>query len=196
MCAIFQLGREDEEDLRAICVEIARKYGGQSAADCLERDIYPGGTAIVSGGGRRAALMQWGFPLRNSARPVFNARAESLTERPMFRAVLPHRCLVPATLFYEFDREHRRYRIALPGRRLFYLAGLWAAFRRPDGSTGFRFTVVTTPPNRQIGAFHDRMPAVLTPETAPVWMGAAPDSLSVLRPLEEAMAIQPVSGKG
>lgn len=195
MCAIFQLAWGDEAELRAICAEITRKYGGSAAADCLNHDIYPGGTAMVSGGPHKAAQMRWGFPLPGSNRPVFNARAESLARRPLFRTVLGHRCLVPATAFYEFDRAHRRHRIALPQRRFFYLAGLWMAVHGENG-TGFCFTVITTAPNPQIGAFHDRMPAILTPQTAPVWLSGAAESLAVLRPLPEPMNIRVIEKDG
>lgn len=198
MCAIFQLADGDEEDLHAICEAVTRKCGDGSVQECIGHDIYPGGTAIVSGGPGRAARMRWGFPLQGTPRPVFNARAESLEERPLFRAALRHRCLVPATSFYEFDRGHRRYRVALPARRFFYLAGLWAPFHGADGRPGFCFTIVTTPPNRAIGAFHDRMPAILTPQTAPIWLQAGAGSLEVLRPLEEDtdVALSPLPARG
>ena len=192
MCAIFQLAIKEVPEIHDICDDITRKYGAESAAGCLDRDIYPGGTAIVSGGARKAALMTWGFPMKGSPKRVFNARSESLAERPMFRPVLRNRCLVPASGFYEFDREHRRYHIALPGRPFFYLAGLWEPVRNPDGSVYFCFPVIPTAPNRQIGAFHDRMPAILPPETAAVWLGAGEELRTVLRPLEEEMSMVPV----
>ena len=57
---------------------------------------------------RRADIMRWGFTFRErrskggSSRPLFNARSETLTERPAFRAAFAQRrCLVPINGFYE-----------------------------------------------------------------------------------------------
>ena len=50
---------------------------------------------------RQAAIMHWGFTFKRSgstSRPLFNARSETITERPAFRqAFSQRRCLVIAT---------------------------------------------------------------------------------------------------
>ena len=67
-------------------------------------------TITADTGERQAVLMRWGFTFsgraggRSSARPLFNARAETVAERPAFRAAFARcRCLIPANGFYEWQ---------------------------------------------------------------------------------------------
>lgn len=192
MCAIFQLGEDDVREIRDICDEVTRKYGQDAADACTGADIYPRQNAAVVGGVHKVALMQWGFSLENSPKVVFNARAENLGEKRMFRPVLQNRCLVPATAFYEFGQDHRKVRICMPAMPFFYLAALWR-LEKTETEKHFCFTVLTTQPNKQIAAFHDRMPVVLSPASAPAWLDAAADMQPFLCPNEEPMRIDAVS---
>lgn len=64
------------------------------------------------------AVMGWGFPGMQGGRNVINARAETAEERPMFRdGVAARRCVVPATGFYEWDADKRRYLFRMPPGR-------------------------------------------------------------------------------
>ena len=60
---------------------------------------------------RSLRLMRWGlvpYHAKDAAKPIINARAETLAQRPAFRGLLPRRrCLVPADGFYEWRREGR-----------------------------------------------------------------------------------------
>jgi putative SOS response-associated peptidase YedK len=48
-------------------------------------------------------LLTWGFPGPGGKRPVINARAETVMEKPMFKLPFQgHRCLIPASGFYEW----------------------------------------------------------------------------------------------
>ena len=57
---------------------------------------------------RRAGMMRWGFTFNRhqsgggSSQPLFNARSETLTERPAFAH---RRCLVPVNGFYEWRKR-------------------------------------------------------------------------------------------
>ncbi len=110
---------------------------------------------------------------------LFNARAETLATSPMFRdAFRRHRCLVPVDSFYEWRRDgtiRRPFRVVRPDGRPLALAGLWAGWRDPERDQVVRtFTIVTTRPNAEMGALHDRMPVVLDPESWARWLDPAP----------------------
>ena len=123
---------------------------------------------------RELCSMRWGFEVPGVERPVINARAETLRTRPSFRdAVEVRRCVVPASGFYEWERDgtgraHPYYIHAPEGRGPYLFAGLWAhgaATGTPD-----TFVIITTPPNRAVGAIHDRMPAILSREAIGEWL--------------------------
>ena len=70
-------------------------------------------TVMAEDDRRGAGIMRWGFTFSarrdggSSSRPLFNARSETLTERPAFRAAFAsRRCLVPINGFYEWRNEN------------------------------------------------------------------------------------------
>ncbi len=130
--------------------------------------------------GRELSLMQWGFKVSGVDRPVINARAETLSERPAFReAISTRRCVIPASGFYEWKREASGpatpYYVRPTGEpAIFLFAGLWSpsASSAPHG----RFVIVTTPANETLAPIHHRMPAMLNHEAADAWLDPASDS--------------------
>jgi putative SOS response-associated peptidase YedK len=124
----------------------------------------------------------WSKPLKQLP-AAFNARAEELAQKPFWRdAFRQYRCLVPATGWREFKPEGKLkqpYQFRLE-QRLFAFAGLWSRWTSPDGELVESFAVVTTAPNEQAAAFHDRMPLVLPPELYGAWLDPAADAEQVL----------------
>ena len=139
---------------------------------------------------RTLRLMRWGlvpYHGRDAAKPIINARAETLAQRPAFRWLLPRRrCLVPADGFYEWRKEGRMrtpMRFTLRSAEVFAFAGLWDRWLQPDGTPLHSFTIVTTSPNSLLERVHDRMPAILRPEDEAKWLDpavTAPATLSQL----------------
>ncbi len=156
----------------------------------------------AEGGGRELVAMRWGLvpgwaeDLAIGARMI-NARAETLATKPAFRAAYRRRrCLVPANGFYEWKPAGRRkqpYYCHLEGAPLLAMAGLWEAWRSPEGEVVTTYTIVTTDANEEMRALHDRMPLVLLPDAYDAWLTApSPDSL--LTPLSGARLVaHPVS---
>jgi putative SOS response-associated peptidase YedK len=107
----------------------------------------------------------------------------------MFKSSLDKRCLIPATSFYEWDMEKKKYRISSETRKLFYMAGIWKAFMNPTGDKKFCFTIITTSPNNQISKIHNRMPAIIPSENIPVWFADTESALKLLKPFEEQLEI-------
>lgn len=156
---------------------------------------------------RTARLMRWGlvpgwvkdprdFPL------LVNARSETLTEKPAFRdAVKHHRCVIPASGYYEWQRggpEKTPYYISRSDGEPMAMAGLWSTWTGPDGEEIDTATVVTVPANGQIGRVHDRMPAILDGDSVEAWLDVrnvrAEEAMTHIRPLEEdLLTFHPVS---
>ncbi len=136
-------------------------------------------TVRNEGGRRRARMMRWGLvpPWADDTRiggRMINARAETLAERPSFRAAFRRRrCLIVADGFYEWAREGRSrtpMRFCLASGELFAFAGLWETWRRPDGTRLLSCAIVTTSANELIAPFHERMPVIIDADAESVWL--------------------------
>jgi putative SOS response-associated peptidase YedK len=126
---------------------------------------------------------------------MINARAETVAEKPAFRAALTRRrCLLPVDGFYEWNKAGGT-RQPLHFRRkdgeLFGFAGLWEEWQSPDGSPLRTCTIITTEANGVVAPYHDRMPVILTDEEGiALWLDesvrAAKDVLPLLVPYPDA----------
>lgn len=134
---------------------------------------------------------------------IINARYETLNERPSFRNLISkNRCIVPACGFFEWKTEGSekkpRY-IHFPDYPVFAMAGLWDYFRLEDSSLLESFTIITIPANPVIQSLHDRMPLILNPEHAHMWLskGHSPSVLETLAQWPQTLKteIYPVSQK-
>jgi putative SOS response-associated peptidase YedK len=153
-------------------------------------------------------LFRWGMIpswARDAAvgNKMINARAETLAEKPAFRTALRRRrCLIPADGFYEWRREadgsktpmHIRMRSEKP----FMFAGLWDAWRSPEGKWIRSCTIITTAPNALVATLHDRMPAILPYDRCREWCSLASSATDLPAqpyPAEEmeAMPRQPLA---
>jgi putative SOS response-associated peptidase YedK len=134
---------------------------------------------------------------------MINARAETLAEKPAFRAAFRRRrCLILADGFYEWRKVNGGAKapmyVRLNSGKPFAFAGLWEIWHSPDGSTLLSTTIITTPPNRMMADIHNRMPAILPEETYGIWLSPEeqdPKQLSeLLKPYpEKEMIAYPVS---
>ncbi len=118
-------------------------------------------------------LPAWADPARPGPRPI-NARSESAADKPMFRdAWRRRRCLVPADGWYEWtagDGGRDPWFFALPDGAPLGLAGLWAAWRGPDGAVVESAAILTRAACPELAALHERMPAVVDPADYAAWL--------------------------
>lgn len=126
-------------------------------------------TIDTQGGLRRGRLLGWGLKVEWDAKPLINARTETLKTKPTFRPLLQRRCLVPATAYFEWAKPSggakQKMRVHVEDAELFAMAGL-------IGADGDSVTIVTCAPAPEIAMIHDRMPAILTPEDEAAWIDA------------------------
>ncbi len=139
-------------------------------------------SVISHEGVRRLGPMRWGFVPTWYKTPtdgpmLINARAETLAEKPAFRAACrARRCLIPATGFYEWTKTEDGARLpwyiaASDGGPLAF-AGIWQNW----GTGEERMTtcaIVTTEANETLSSVHHRMPLILAPQDWALWLGEA-----------------------
>jgi putative SOS response-associated peptidase YedK len=131
-------------------------------------------------GGRELAMFRWGlvpFWAKDPAigNRMINARAETVAEKPSFRAAYRHRrCLVLADGFYEWKKEgdtKTPYFISLQNGHPFAFAGLWETWSAKESDETIQSTtLITTAANESMAEVHHRMPIVLQPDTADRWL--------------------------
>lgn len=158
-------------------------------------------------GARRFALVRWGLVPSWVKDPasfslLINARSETAAEKPSFRAAMRHhRCLIPASGFYEWRRTaegKQPFWISPKDGGVMTFAGLWDTWSDPDGGDIDSGAVLTTNANKTIGEIHHRMPAILMPDAFDDWLDianvTAKDAAKLLRPApEDYLTAVPVS---
>ena len=128
----------------------------------------------------------WAKDLSIGAR-AFNARAEELEDKPMFRRALEkRRAIVPASGYYEWkkagDQKIPHYIHPADGSPLFF-AGLyewWKDPTKPDDDPDkwvLSFTILTRDSIGSLGSIHDRMPLFLDVDHADAWLDTATDNV-------------------
>ena len=132
---------------------------------------------------RWGLIPSWAKEASIGARMI-NARAETITEKPAFKAAFRRRrCLIPADSFYEWRTENKRkqaYRIHFEDGDPFAFAGLWEDWLAPDGSQIESCSIVTTEAAPAIADIHHRMPVILEPTAFDVWMSGSPDAAGAM----------------
>ena len=130
--------------------------------------------------GRELTTLRWGLVPFWAKDPsignrMINARAETVAEKPSFRAAFRRRrCLVLADGFYEWRKEESGktpYLISLASGEPFALAGLWEHWQAKESDeTIDSATLITTQANAFMQQLHHRMPVILEPTTAERWL--------------------------
>jgi putative SOS response-associated peptidase YedK len=158
----------------------------------LRYNIAPSEEApvIIHDGVNKAVTMRWGLiPLwakdMKIGNRLINARGETIETRPAFRAALKkRRCLVPATGFYEWQKQEGAkipYYLHMKDNSMFAFAGLYEHWKAPDGKSIESYTIVTTPPNTVAGKIHNRMPVILRREGEAIWTAEGPIAVEDLK---------------
>ncbi|MFN2251202.1 MAG: SOS response-associated peptidase, partial [Anaerolineae bacterium] len=139
--------------------------------------------------GRELVELHWGLIPFWAKDPdigsrMINARAESVAEKPAFRAAFKRRrCLIPADGFYEWqkrDGAKQPYYFRLVEERPMALAGLWEHWESGDGSVVESCTIITTTANDLVLPVHGRMPAILPEADHELWLDPAVDDRGAL----------------
>lgn len=181
--------------------DLAAHFGAETVVGDLPQrwNVAPTSRVWVvrdSGATRLVEPMRWGLVPPWADDPsvgnrMFNARSETVTQRPAYRAAARRRrCIVPADGFYEWAPSSGRSR-----KQAWYfhgadaeplaMAGLWETWQSsPSGDDVVHTcTVVTTAADDVVAAVHNRMPVVLHTRSIDAWLDSGitdPSEVSAL----------------
>jgi putative SOS response-associated peptidase YedK len=183
MCGNFSTLKEKRELKKLLEQSLDLPIEADEALPELPRlPLFPSMEGWVVSPQRQLTMAHWGLVPSwakdaSIARHTFNARSETLAEKPAFRsAYATGRCLVPATAWWEHDAQRRKTRVQSSDGQLLLFAGL-----EENGT----FTIVTRPSAGLLEPLHARQPLLLAPAQAREWL-AATTSSARLRELVQA----------
>ena len=130
--------------------------------------------------------------------PLFNARIETLFEKPSFKdAVLRRRCLIPASGYFEWQIDasggKRPIYINAGEEGMFAFAGIYEWWADPAKAAGdpsrwlLSASIVTKAAAPELAHIHDRNPVLLNPDTLDEWLDPSADATPEL--LEAVAAV-------
>jgi putative SOS response-associated peptidase YedK len=117
--------------------------------------------------------------MRDSKRPQFNARIETVASNGLWKAAFASsRCIVPMRGYYEWqDLEEDGEKVKQPHfihgePELLAAAGIYAA-RKVNGEWVVSTAIITREARDASGGVHDRMPVFLIPDVYDEWLNPA-----------------------
>ena len=130
-----------------------------------------------------AFMARWGLIPRWASDPrigqrMFNARAETLFEKPSFREpARRRRCIVPMTGYYEWRAEtdgKQPFFIRRADCQIAAAAAVWDEWRGKESCA-----VVTTDAAPAVASIHRRMPVLLEEEHWTLWLDESAEEPSI-----------------
>ena len=190
--------------LSAMLTDIAEEFSTQALPDRTlpvdwnikpTQDIY-----IIKN--KEINIASWGLiapwsknsqdALRSQSQAI-NARSESVHEKPTFRSAFrTHRCLVPASGYYEWATELGRYKTKQPvfisrdDNKLLAFAGIYDRWISPEGEIRDSVAIITRDAVGDLAKVHNRMPLFLPRDRWNAWMDSNLTDVEQVRALMNA----------
>ncbi len=173
MCGRFYVDDETAREIEKIARKIDQKMAKMG-------DVHPSEPALIlraMKGKMVSEVLKWGYDA--AGKNIFNARSETVQERPMFRYDYENRrCIIPVKKFYEWKKsdgkQKEKYDFFSEGETLF-LAGIY--HKDPDGD---RFTILTREAEGCMVGIHSRMPLILTRDDMEKWLFSKEEAVRLL----------------
>jgi putative SOS response-associated peptidase YedK len=154
-------------------------------------------------GQRRLSPMRWGlvpgWAKEVGQVPLFNARCETVAEKPAFKGAFKYRRgLVAANGWYEWQKTGTKtkqaYALHLPNFAPLAMACIWEVWEgRGEGSWLETCSILTTSAIGPAAAVHERMPVLIHPSDYRLWLHGAPPAFSTLsQDMVDHIALTPV----
>lgn len=177
MCGRYYVDDDTAREIEKVIRQVDEKLKRQAENNMTlqPRDIHPTDMALIlaaSNGGLCCKWQRWGFPRQQESSDsqgsqiIFNARSESALEKRMFReSVERRRIVVPATWFYEWNRNKEKNLFYRKEQPVLFMAGFYNCSGTED-----RFIILTTEANESMKPVHNRMPLILEKNEIMPWI--------------------------
>jgi len=204
MCGRYQLGLAGKN--KAFGYRF--KVGEQKALDLKDNyNVAPSQVmpVIVKHSPNSIEMMKWGLIpswSKDGKSLVINARAESVSEKPMYKKLLvTKRCIIPSTGFYEWKKTtdgKQPFYIGLKDHDFLGFAGLYDKWMNQKGEEITTYAIITCQPNKIMSEIHTRMPVILEKSDEESWLDPKnvdkQKLLSLLKPFpDNLMMAYPIS---
>lgn len=129
---------------------------------------------------------------------AFNARSETVLEKPMFRqSIKRRRCALPIPGYYEWENTEegkQPWMMSAAGDDPLFMAGLFEFWKQPDQSWLVSTTILTMEAAGHLRDVHHRMPVFLDRGAVDGWIDPAVSSADVPPLLESTLSqVDPTS---
>ena len=170
MCGRYYVDDETAREIERIIRMADEKVRNKAPVNIQAKDVHPTDIAPIltasEHGGISCRLQKWGLPGYDRKQVIFNARSESALEKKMFcGGVEQRRIVVPATWFYEWNRNKEKNIFYRKEQPVLFMAGIYNRYQGED-----RFVILTTEANTSMEPVHNRMPLILEPEEITAWI--------------------------
>ncbi len=143
----------------------------------------------------------WSKPIKEMKMATFNARAETVESKPMFRSAWKanKRCIIPVSGYYEWqaiegDKPQPWYFTQRDGSPIISVAGIWDEWT--DKQTGDKLkscAMIICEPSKFVAEVHDRMPVLLKPDQFEPWLSGDTGKETLVAAPEDMLQKWPVS---
>ena len=136
--------------------------------------IHPDEEGYVMEEMRWGLVPSWSKEAKSSF-ATFNARIETVAQKPAFRSAFrKRRCIIPASGFYEWHTDgngnKQPYYFHLKAGHEMALAGLWDEWHGGEGNLLKSCAILVGNANPVVGRFHERMATILPDALIEDWL--------------------------
>ncbi len=180
MCGRYfvEIDRDELEDICRKAQQNTENQPEQLSFNMDSGEVFPTNIVPVRTGDDKYTAMKWGFA-SYGGRPIINARSETALIKPTFKKpMLESRCLIPASGYYEWQRQGARkqkFSFCLPDSRIMYMAG---CYRFEETSQSCAFVILTREATNILKEVHDRMPVIIPEGLIHDWLYSSADAMT------------------
>jgi putative SOS response-associated peptidase YedK len=188
MCGRYTLTKSDNDVAKRFNLATKPKEHVRPNYNVAPTQTMP---VITAGedGKRAIEFMKWGIPRflgKDLVKELINTRSDKAFGGFWRKTVCNHRCLIPATGFYEWRTTKDGkvpYFIHPKDEDLYAFAGIWDTWKSDDGHEIKTYSIMTSDPNKEMKAIHTRMPVILHHEDEAAWLEPSNDNQEKLEKL-------------